>query len=580
MEQQAEKRGRRRLLKAGVAVSAILGMEGAVRAKDGEPDDKTTQTVDSSRGLAPSPATTPFMEALPMPVIKTPVAALDPEWGELAGTDECGRDNHQRYVDFNVPTYVSKRYELFTREGLHSFHPQMPPTRIWGYDGIYPGPTFVARYGEPCVVRIHNQLPANHVGFGAPEITTHLHNLHCASESDGFTTNYYSPTRFGPTLTRAGRYLDHFYPNVYAGFDQYGGIGDPREALGTLWYHDHRIDFTAQNVYRGLAGFYLLFDHIDSGNERDPNPAALRLPSGVGVYDIPLVVQDKRFDAQGQLAFDLANTDGLLGDKYVVNGKIQPYFKVQRRKYRFRILNASVARVFDFAVQYKDTDNLFHYIANDGNLLERPLMMAKATVAPAERADIVIDFSRFNPGDQVFLVNKAHQINGRGPSGSVLKPAHQLLRFDVGGNPPQPDFSRVPSTLRALPPIDLSEVKQTRVFEFARNNGSWTVNGKLFDARQPIARPKRNTAEIWVLRGGGDWVHPVHIHFEEGRILTRNGQLPPPHERGRKDVYLLHKGEEIRIFIRFRDFTGKYMMHCHNLIHEDHAMMLRFDIEN
>ena len=124
------------------------------------------------------------------------------------------------------------------------------------------------------ICRIHNQLPYDHIGFGTPEITTHLHNLHTPSESDGFPGDYYGPhpDQRGPTLSASGEFFDHFYPNILAGYDEIGGLGDPREALGTLWYHDHTVDFTAPNVYRGMAGFYLLFDDLDSGDEQDPNP--------------------------------------------------------------------------------------------------------------------------------------------------------------------------------------------------------------------------------------------------------------------------------------------------------------------
>jgi FtsP/CotA-like multicopper oxidase with cupredoxin domain len=155
------------------------------------------------------------------------------------------------------------------------------------------------------------------------------------------------------------------------------------------------------------------------------------------------------------------------------------------------------------------------------------------------------------------------------------------LRFDVKADPKTPDKSRIPATLRELPEIpsatDMEKLPR-RVWEFDRSNGGWTVNGKLFDVNEPAARIRRGAEEVWVLRGSGGWHHPVHIHFEEGRILSRNGSPPPLHERGRKDVYVVGPGEEVRVFLRFRDFEGKYMMHCHNAMHEDHAMMVRFDV--
>lgn len=573
---------RRQAIQIGAAVTAagLLVSKSATlaaHAKDGE-----------SGGTPTAPFTTPFVVPLPVYKAKLPVSALSPPAAFYVGQGECGRDPHQRWGDWRP----QKFYTLTVQQALHSFHPELPTQVVWGYDGMVPGPTFVERYGKAVIVRIINNLPANVVGYGSPEISTHLHNLHSASESDGYAGDYYSATRFGPTMAGAGAYKDHLYPNAYAGYDdpQYAATkGDPREALGTLWYHDHRIDFTAANVYRGLTGFYLLFDDIDSGNELDTNPKALRLPSGVGKYDIPLVFQDKRFDSSGYLAFDQFATKGILGNKFCVNGKVQPFFQVERRKYRFRMLDGGPSRVYEF---YLTTDagvnQSFTYIANDGNLLPAPLTMSKVNLSSAERADIVIDFSKYPAFSKLYLVNRLIQVDGRGPEGPLVNtrgadgllttPATQLLRFDIGGDPGTPDLSQVPATLRALPPINLAEVVANRRFEFDKQNEVWSINNKIFDVDNPTVKVKRGAAEIWTLKGKGSWHHPVHIHFEEGRILTRNGVPPPPHESGRKDVYLLQPDEEVRVFIRFRDFLGKYMMHCHNLTHEDHAMMLRYDI--
>ena len=568
---------RRQSLKLGVATTAgtlLLGGELA------QPAQAAVATVTP-------PFTTPFAVNLPVYTAKVPVSGLSPAPSQTSNVSggECGRPSHQREPEFTS----QKFYEMRTKEAWHSFHPELPVQKIWGYDGRLPGPTFVERYGVPITVRIYNDLPAQSVGFGSPEISTHLHNLHCGSESDGFTGDYYSPTKYGPTLTAPGAYKDHHYPNCYAGYDNplYAATkGDPREALGTLWYHDHRLDFTGPNVYKGLTGFYLLFDDIDSGNELDTNPKALRLPSGVGKYDIPLVFQDKFFDSSGYLAYDQFNVDGILGNKFCVNGKVQPKFSVERRKYRFRLLDGGPSRVYEFYLTDAAGTNLsFTHISNDGNLFPAPLTTKKVMLGAAERGDIVIDFSVYPIGTKLYIVNRMIQTNGRGPDngirdaeGLLLTAGTQLLRFDIDRNPATPDQSRVPALLRELPPIDLSEVVTTRNFTFGLANGGWTVNGALFDVSVATAQPKKGTAEIWVLKGTGQWHHPIHIHFEEGRILSRNGQPPEPHEAGRKDVYLLQPNEEVRVFLRFRDFEGKYMMHCHNLIHEDHAMMIRWDI--
>ncbi len=539
-----------------------------------------------AKALPPGPATQPFLVELPVYIAKEPVAALDPTPGPTQGVGECGRSPHQGWINFPP----QKFYTLDVKEGWHSFHPQLPTQKIWGYDGIYPGPTFVARYGEPVLVRISNQLPTNHIGFGTPEISTHLHNLHSPSESDGFAGDYFSPTKSGPTLTAPGLYHDHHYVNCYAGYDQSPATnGDSREALGTLWYHDHRMDFTGPNVYKGLTGTYLLFDEIDSGDENDSNPKALRLPSGVGVHDIPLVLQDKQFDSSGYLFFDQFENDGILGNKVCVNGKIQPFFKVEQRKYRFRILDGGPSRFYELYLTNNGANEEFTYIANDGNLLKNPIRnFRRIALGAAERADIVIDFSKYPIGSQVFLVNRLIQTNGRKPdgplvnirgaNGDLLNAGTQILRFDVDREPSRSDNSQVPNLLRELPLFDPREAVRVRTFEFDRENEVWTINGKIFDVEVARASPKRGSAEIWVLKSKGGWSHPIHIHFEEGRILSRNGVPPPPHEAGRKDTYVVNQNEEVRIFMRFRDFQGKYLMHCHNLVHEDHAMMLRWDI--
>jgi len=523
----------------------------------------------------PSPPAAPFAMPLPVYGAKATSRALSPSPTKIAQANEAGRLPHQRWEQF--PSL--KLVEIRIKQGSHSFHPQYPVQTIWGFDGICPGPTLVGRYGEPLLVRFYNDLPANLTGFGSPEISTHAHNLHDGSESDGFAGDYFSPTKFGPTLTRPGMFKDHLYPMIYAGYDQYPATkGDPREALGSCWYHDHRMDFTSGNVYRGMAGSFLLFDEIDSGNEKDRNSKALRLPSGIGTFDIPLIVADKRFDANGMLVFDQFNTDGYIGDKFCVNGKIQPYFKVQRRKYRFRILNGSTSRFFQFYLVLQNTDQTFTYIANDGNLLPAPLQMNQVRLAPAERADIVVDFAKYPLGSRLFLVDRIEQLDGRGPQDGLVSPGTQVLRFDVDTQPSMADTSEVPATLRALPPITMSEVAQNRIWTFDRTVSGWSINGQLWDVDRPDAIIKKGTAEVWTLRVSGNWWHPIHIHLEEFQILSRNGVAPPLHERGRKDVVAIGPGEEVKIFMRFRDYTGKYMMHCHNSIHEDHAMMMRWDV--
>ncbi len=484
----------------------------------------------------------------------------------------------QRFAEFPPRRY----YEMFVRPFEHLFHPElMQKSTIWGYgnregETFSPGPTFRTRYGRPIVVRIHNNLPTENPGndgFGIPQITTHLHNFHSAPESDGGPIMFYD----------VGNYLDHHYAMFPAG-------DDPREALGHLWYHDHRADFTSQNVYKGLAGTFLAFDRRDSGSERDRNPAAFRLPSRR--FDVPLVVGDKQFDpVTHELVFDPFNLDGFLGEHVTVNGAVTPFMHVLRRKYRFRIVNVGPSRIYTFqacnvggdgvecASDQPATDLIL--IGNDGNLLNQAVRADNVTISPAERFDVVIDFSEFANGDRVNLMNIADQTSGKGRTG-VFAPmtagfAQKVLQFRVVGGPVN-DPSRIPAVMREKPTIPEAEIACERTFVFDNQNGGWTINGQLFNFK-PRLQVKQGTAERWTITNASrDWEHPIHIHLEEHQFEIRDGATPPDFEQMRKDVALLRPGDSITLTMRHRDWLNEYPMHCHNTVHEDHAMMLLWEV--
>ena len=605
----------KKLLLAGGALAAMSQLKGGGQA--------WTQVFS---GIAP--AATPFTETLVHvnrdAYIKL-AERLTPEPTETSnlgagGIGECRRETHQAWATHWAPYRVTQRKTYLLTQQLvkASFHAQLPLQDMWGFDGKVPGPTFRSRYGEPAM-RIVNKLPdiANHTGYGCPETSTHLHNGHTpsASASDGNPNNYFPrQAELNPADNDSGRFRDHHYPHMYAG-------DDPREALGTLWYHDHRHDFTSHNVYRGLSGFHLMFDEVDSGNENDRNLRALRLPSGE--YDVPLMVVDRVFDGNGQSVLDQFNFDGIIGNKYLVNGKIQPRFSVEPRKYRLRILNASVSRTYGFSLMVSDSPNGLvnaraiaeaSIIGTGGNLLPAPLPMRDGVpLGSSQRRDVVVNFANYR-GRFLFLVNRFQQINGRQPEGYLgsgpdgpqfkLTPGDAILRFDVGTSLPNGDNSQVPLKLREMPWQDndaiglLSEqqivnaigtskpfpnVETVREWRFERTNGMWTVNGQIYDGSRPNAVIGKDTAEIWVMQGGGAWLHPVHQHFEEHRTLYRSGVKPRAQhlEYGPDDTMALGAGERgilFRRFRRFRDFKGKYVVHCHNVVHEDHAMMARFDV--
>jgi len=569
---------RRDLLKWGLASGAALATTSKSKLFARTVASGTTGTSGGGGGvnlipggnrvpdnLRPSPPTKAFVTRLPIMPLAQPVAPsalqgapCDPVLG-ISPEDAIQRSAHQFYSQYSPVRY----YELFEKEVMWDFTPSshdLPKSPIWTFNGSFPGPTFISNYGAPAQVRIHNTLPAtSDLGFGIPSTSTHLHNGHTASESDGFPGDFIN----------SGQFHDHHYPNCLPGFTTTGG--DHNEALGTLWYHDHRMDFTAQNTYAGLVGYHLLFDNMDTGDET----TGLRLPSGK--YDVPLIFADRAFDPQtGLIFFDLLNLDGMLGDKYLVNGVIQPFFQVEARKYRFRLLGVGPSRFWEF---HLSDDSYMTQIGEDGNLFPQPILRQGIRQGVAERTDIIIDFSKYKPGTSIYLQNRLEQTNGRGPTGNILYPGDNLLRFDVIPAVGK-DNSQIPTLMRTLPAINMSEVVQQRTFRIERANGGWAINGQFFDVNRVDAHVKRNTAEIWTLQNNsGSWSHPVHIHFEEFRILDRNGAAPPSNEIGRKDVIKLNPNEQVRFFMRFRDWTGRYPMHCHNTVHEDHAMMIRWDLE-
>ncbi|MGF1682904.1 multicopper oxidase family protein [Photobacterium minamisatsumaniensis] len=523
------------------------------------------------------------------------------------------------------------------------FHPSMPvqdSNSVWTFDGTFPPKLLKMRYGYPLLFRHYNALPispsANN-GFGLHTLSTHQHNGHNPAESDGYTQSFFFP----------GQYYDYRWPVILAGHDHinkkatnpkaggpdgYGGIkkipGDYRETMSTLWFHDHMLDFTAQNVYKGNAAMLNIYSSIDRGNESINDGTNLRFPSGDYLdwgnrdYDVNLVMADKAWDKRGQLFFNIFNLDGFLGDQMLVNWQYKPYLDVRARKYRFRLLNGSVSRYMKLAVMTEDKEPVPVYmIANDGNIMQHSVLFEKGelpTQAVAERYDIIIDFSQFKPGTKIYLVNLMEHNDGREPEGSLSRSKAFNNPFKRGNtcDPAvgkflelrvQPysgkDLSMDPANyvkgqkkMIPLPKFTKSELANAkhRTFDFGRSSGTdsspWTIKtdggqGFAADPKRLSAAPNKGDVEIWHLKGGGGWSHPIHIHFEEGKILSRDGGKPPEWERwARKDVYRLGEDEdssrELTVALRFREFKGSYLEHCHNTQHEDHAQLLRWDIEN
>jgi FtsP/CotA-like multicopper oxidase with cupredoxin domain len=562
--------------------------------------------------------------------------AMAPELGGGLGPCEGrppGQDwAHQRFNEFAPQIYIEATQEgakVNTKNGqsIHpKFHPNLPdqgPLAMWTFNGTIPPKLAIGRYGEPIIFRHHNQLPADvtkNGGFGRHTISTHEHNGHHGAENDGFTGAFFFP----------GQFYDYHWPIILAGHDSInvdatdpragsptdaGGInkipGDWHETMSTHWFHDHMFSFTSQNVYKGNAAMFNLYSALDRGNEELNDGVNLRLPSGSSKswgnldYDINLMLADKAWDANGQLYFDIFQLDGFIGDVMTVNLCYKPFFEVERRKYRFRILNASVSRFFKYGLS--DGSPMIQ-IANDGNLLPQPVVqIVSDEQGIAERYDWVIDFSRYKLGDKVWLVNVCEHQDGKKPSqdrtvadalaGKSSDPCvGKILEFRITSNPAKPDLSQVPAQMISNPDLSNIPVVRERTFEFGSGAKSltdptdqdpWGVKtdgGTMLQADygRVAAAPTPGTREIWTLKNaGGGWDHPVHIHFEEGQILARNGSAAnvPAWERGRKDVYRLRPAGSVTLTMQFREFFGMFMEHCHNTVHEDHAMLVRWELD-
>jgi FtsP/CotA-like multicopper oxidase with cupredoxin domain len=516
----------------------------------------------------PSPRLTPFVSPLPIPLNAQQVAPF-----QTVGAAPS------RFAT-QSPIY----HKIIAEERLVSLHPQLPLTRIWGYrDAAVPvstsglGPTFITTFGVPMIVRLTNALPPDHVGFGHPFLTTHMHGAHTEQRSDGFAENI-GVLR---PVSAPGESYDMCYDNLDPGFST--GEPDSSDRPSTLWYHDHVLDFTAQNVYRGLVGLNLCFDQLDTGDETQ----GLQLPSGA--FDVPLCLQDRRLDALGQLVYDPLDHNGFLGDVFLVNGAVQPFLSVQGRKYRFRFLNGCNARFLNMRiVSASGVAQTYSQIATESGLMQGPLRdQTDSFMSPAQRNEIVFDFSRFAPGTVLYLENNVDQPDGRGPRGTFDNPIFtpvgtRFLKFIVGDRVADP--SRVPDILRPFTPDYLAAVPTANrlQFQFSRRNGVWVINGESVDLHTPIATIRLNTPQVWTFKNNsGGWWHPIHVHLEYMHVLTRNGKIPKANERGtfcRRDVVNLGPNDEIEAFFRFRDYPGRWLIHCHTTEHEDAFMMACFDV--
>lgn len=406
-------------------------------------------------------------------------------------------------------------------------------TQIWGYNGLFPGPTIRARSGRRVVVRQVNAL--------SDPVSVHLHGGVQPPESDGYPTDLIPP----------GGTKEYVYP-----------AGTRRAA--TLFYHDHAMNLTGAHVYRGLAGLYILEDDIEQ---------ALPLPRGE--FDVPLILQDRSFRPDGTFAFDSddpGNVFAETGSTVLVNGVPWPRFPVAARRYRLRLLNASGST--DYSLRFSGGQQMVQ-IGTDGGLLDRPKVIDRIRLAPAERMEVVVDFGDLALGRTVDLADSL----GNGP----------VVRFEVSRR--ASEDSMVPQTLAPFERLTEAMAASSRTFVFQPQPRptfppfTFMINGQAFDPDVLAAEVPLKDVEVWrfVNRTPGlgplaAQEHPVHVHLVNFLVLDRDGRPPAPQESGWKDTVVVPVNSTVRVVARFAPFTGKYVIHCHNLAHEDHAMMANFEV--
>ena len=498
---------------------------------------------------------------------------------------------------------------IHMQQAFQKVHRDLPPTKIWGFNGIWPGPTIEVRSGVPVKIKYHNDaLPTTHplpVDFtlhgseaDKPQVrnVVHLHGAKILPESDGYPEAWISPDGVtGPVLFNPNPFV---YPN------------DQQSTM--LWYHDHTLGITRLNMIMGLAGAYLIRDAVED---------SLNIPKGQ--FEIPLLIQDRLFNADGSLIYPVA--DGgthqfwipeFFGDTMCVNGKVWPVLDVEPRRYRFRMLNACNARFLNMTVVRTDSNGtphgmagpIFHVIGTDGGLLPAPVAQTTLLQAPAERLDVILDFT--GKGGQFFVLK--NDAPAPFPGGGEVVPT-EIMMFRVSKPLSSRDTTTIPQVLNPASlnfnPNHVNRTRDVVLTELDRASDGFPIIGLLDNKNwdDPVTEdPKAGSTEVWnMINDTGDG-HPKHIHLVQFQILSRQpfdqdtfdntGQLvftappqaPAPEEQHAfKDVVKAYPGTVTKLAMKFDLPTGthvipghryKYVWHCHILEHEDNEMMRPMDI--
>jgi blue copper oxidase len=392
-------------------------------------------------------------------------------------------------------------------------------TDTLGYNGSYLGPLIRMREGEKVNISVNNNLD--------DPTTIHWHGLLVDGDQDGGPHQGIMPGEsWNPSFTVS-------------------------QQAATLWYHPHLERTTANQVYYGLAGLIYIDDEFSD---------SLDLPKEYGIDDIPLIVQDRSFQRNGNFDYRVSMMNIERGDQIVINGTTNPYVEVKRKLTRFRILNASNSQNFEF----KPRDGSeFYQVASDGGFLEKPLEKESVFLSPGERAEVVVDFSKTRK-EENFL-----EADGKA-----------IMKFEISDE--ETTQKKLPDTLRKIDPIPEQENQNIRVFEMESMGISGTINGKFFDMNRIDEKVEINQTETWIVTNVGGMMsgegHPFHVHGTQFQVITRNGEEPPPEELGFKDTIYVDIGEEVVVKVRFLH-PGLFMYHCHILEHEDNGMMGQFIVE-
>lgn len=464
---------------------------------------------------------------------------LPPILSSCSSSGDLGSNPSRIAQALRIPITISGAGTLSASNGTAALWPGITSSAILT-NNTFLGPTIAISKGETLNVRFNNLL--------SEDSNIHWHGLSTPAVMDGHPKYPVKP----------GESFDYSFPVL--------------DRAGIYWYHAHPDRATARQAYMGFAGAIIV---------HDPEEQALSLPSGK--FDVPLIIQDKRLTSTGQLVYSPLKEDflsGYLGDTPFINGTPNAFLDVEKTLYRFRLINASNARLYRIAFSDSRVMNL---IGNDGGLLDKPVALTSFYLSPGERAEILVDFS----ADTISSSVKLQSLTFPFPSSHNSTEYPQGMTMDlmefriVKDNTIQP---AIPSSLIAFTPLPVASAVQTRKFvltmDHSRTYGMHLIDGKVFEMDRVDYRIPINDIEIWEIENQGESIHGMHIHGTQFQVLERlygDWQIQPT-DKSWKDTVFIGANETVRIILQFTAYKGTYLFHCHNLEHEDDGMMVNIEV--